>query len=236
MAALASLTPTQAQVLDYIAGPESRGRYNVINGGQTFSSYADHPRVRVPIRGGKDFSTAAGRYQMLGSTWDLEAKRLGLPDFSPENQDRAAWDLASRLYLGHTGRALDQDYQKGQVDWHALAPVWTSVVHDPAKPKPGETAAPASAPPVALPPFPGLTNTPEMEALLHPKGNPLEPGPSAQPAADAGAMSTLALQSLLPQHQFTPVDYDPWKLAPHLQPIEHDPFNPPGGAGDTNAQ
>lgn len=207
MAALASLTPTQHQLLDYIAGPESAGRYNVINGGQVFHDYKDHPRVKVPLRGG-NYSTAAGRYQMLGSTWDYAKRSLGLADFSPENQDRAALWLADQLYSRHTKRSLESDFASGSVDWKALAPVWTSVVHDPAKPKPGESPAPQ---PVTRPldKFPGLVNTPEMNA---------------------------ALQALAPQHQFTPIDYDPWKLAPHLEPIHHDPFNPPGGTGDSNAQ
>lgn len=63
-----------------------------------FDSFADHPRVRTYekydgqfIRNGKiDFTTAAGAYQIVASTWDPIAKHLGLPDFSPRNQDLAA--------------------------------------------------------------------------------------------------------------------------------------------------
>lgn len=56
-----------------------------------FPSYADHPRVRVQL--GKIVSTAAGRYQFLGSTWDALARKLELPDFSPESQDRGCIQL-----------------------------------------------------------------------------------------------------------------------------------------------
>jgi hypothetical protein len=45
---------------------ESDDGYNVIVGGQLFHSYIDHPRVRVQVKPGL-WSTAAGRYQLLGS-------------------------------------------------------------------------------------------------------------------------------------------------------------------------
>lgn len=64
--------------------------YNVILGGSTFSSYADHPRklVDLPRLGIK--STAAGRYQLLSRYWDAYRKQLGLKDFSPLSQDLVA--------------------------------------------------------------------------------------------------------------------------------------------------
>lgn len=94
-----------AALLDTIAGTESGGKYNVINGGATFSSYADHPRVT----GAGGTSTAAGKYQFVKGTWDRAAKALGLSDFSPANQDKAAWWLAQTDYQSHTGRDLLTD-------------------------------------------------------------------------------------------------------------------------------
>lgn len=68
-----------------------------------FDSFADHPRVKTYerydgqfIKNGKiDFTTAAGAYQIVMSTWDPLAKRWGLADFSPRNQDLAAVALVS---------------------------------------------------------------------------------------------------------------------------------------------
>lgn len=54
-------------------------------------SYADHPRLRVQL--GNIVSTAAGRYQFIAPTWDGLARKLTLPDFSPDSQDRACVQL-----------------------------------------------------------------------------------------------------------------------------------------------
>lgn len=101
-------TPTSASkqviaFLDVIAWTEGTDRnigdgartgYNIMFTGKTFSSFADHPRQF--IRSGGITSTAAGRYQFLNTTWDDIARKLGLKDFSPENQDKAAIQLIKR--------------------------------------------------------------------------------------------------------------------------------------------
>lgn len=64
--------------------------YNILVGGKTFSSFKDHPRVRVFLKGIKVYSTAAGRYQILEKTYDHYKKILNLSDFSPASQDYIA--------------------------------------------------------------------------------------------------------------------------------------------------
>lgn len=74
--------------------------YNILYGGGTFASYADHPNIRVPIGlagyEGK-YSTAAGAYQFLWKTWDNLRNRLALADFTPASQDAAAVGLLDEI-------------------------------------------------------------------------------------------------------------------------------------------
>jgi muramidase (phage lysozyme) len=90
-AANTSLSPRARAYLDMIAyaeGTSGPQGYNTIFGGSKFSSFADHPRRDIPY--GNTSSDAAGRYQFLSTTW----RGLGLPDFSPRNQDIGATMLA----------------------------------------------------------------------------------------------------------------------------------------------
>lgn len=92
-----------------ITATESGGKYNVLNGGETFTDMSDHPR-RVGAGG---TSTAAGKYQFVEATWDRAAAALNLPDFSPASQEKAAWWLAQQDYGARTGRNLDADLASG---------------------------------------------------------------------------------------------------------------------------
>jgi muramidase (phage lysozyme) len=90
-------TKEQKSMLDSIAFAEGtqnypNNGYNTMFTGKQFSGYKDHPRKIQRSNGYA--SDAAGRYQFLSTTWDSLAKRLGLKDFSPENQDKAAIELA----------------------------------------------------------------------------------------------------------------------------------------------
>lgn len=73
-------------------GTAGEAGYRTMFGGDTFTSFADHPRQRITrTMGGKAItSSAAGAYQFLSSTWDETARLMGLNDFSPASQDRAA--------------------------------------------------------------------------------------------------------------------------------------------------
>jgi hypothetical protein len=95
------MSPNLKAFLDMIAYSEGtdNGRqptknhgYDVLVGGELFTSYADHPRKLVNLRPGLA-STAAGRYQVLARYFDAYKKQLGLPDFSPESQDAIAIQL-----------------------------------------------------------------------------------------------------------------------------------------------
>lgn len=130
-----SLPPEARGLLDTIASTESAGRYNVRYGGasdKTFQSFADHPRVAEAITSGPDVgktSSAAGRYQFIAPTWDAQAKKLGLTDFSPANQDAAAWDLAQTEYKAKTGKDLLTTLKSGNTAdvLPALSGQWPSL-------------------------------------------------------------------------------------------------------------
>lgn len=64
--------------------------YDQIVGRTRFTSYADHPRVRVHLPRLGIYSTAAGRYQLLMRYFDAYSKKLGLTGFTPGVQDAIA--------------------------------------------------------------------------------------------------------------------------------------------------
>lgn len=121
--------------LNTIAGPESGGKYDSVYGGGKFTNFADHPRTTMPIMSGPNKgkkSSAAGKYQMLGTTWDRQKAKLKLPNFGPESQDAAAWDLAAHTYHRKTGRNLGADLQNADDDAikgivRTLSGTWTSL-------------------------------------------------------------------------------------------------------------
>lgn len=96
-----------AAFLTSIAACEG-ANYDTLFGGSTFASFADHPRIARSFtdRSGRTlWTSAAGRYQFLAispiptggftkvDTWDRLAKKLGLTDFTPASQDKAATEL-----------------------------------------------------------------------------------------------------------------------------------------------
>jgi muramidase (phage lysozyme) len=89
----------------------------------TIQDFREHPKVSGEWAGEKlsdamcrgaglkpgCISTAAGRYQIIAPTWRTVRDRMGLPDFSPASQDKAA------LYLIRKRGALDA-VQRGDVE------------------------------------------------------------------------------------------------------------------------
>jgi muramidase (phage lysozyme) len=88
----ASITKQQKAFLDMISvheGTSGPDGYRVMFTGKLFDNgFVDHPRQLQYANGIS--SDAAGRYQFLSTTWDACKQALGLPDFSPDSQDRAA--------------------------------------------------------------------------------------------------------------------------------------------------
>lgn len=89
-----------AALLRGISSAEGAG-YDSLYGGGTFSGYGEFPQW-AGRKGPTGLPThAAGRYQFEPGTWARAAKALGLKDFSPESQDKAALWLAQQTYKGN---------------------------------------------------------------------------------------------------------------------------------------
>lgn len=120
---------------DVIASTESGGknvRFTGRAGGASISDLSRHPHVLELIppgfaAAGKK-SSAAGRYQFVGTTWDAVAKKMGLRDFSDKSQDQAFGHTASGVYRAKTGRDLQADLIAGKTDLlvSALHGTWES--------------------------------------------------------------------------------------------------------------
>lgn len=120
-----SMKPHQRALLDTIAigDPDSKGYWEspgydrIVGSGGTFDDFSRHPG-KVGFVGPKGASTAAGRYQFTKTTWKGVVEKYNrenpddpITDFSPRNQDRAAYWLAKSDYRRRTGRDLDADLQ-----------------------------------------------------------------------------------------------------------------------------
>lgn len=110
------------------AGKGDNG-YNVLFGGGLFHGYTDHPRIRFYekkdefIRNGKkDYTTAAGRYQITATTFDRIRKKLGITDFSKESQDRIALEL-----IRERGALVDIDGGRLTVATEKVRRIWASL-------------------------------------------------------------------------------------------------------------
>jgi len=129
---MADLSPVARALLETIAGPESKGNYDILYGGGRLTDYSDHPREYVTIKSGPNEgkkSSAAGKYQFLASTWDAYAPKAGVSDFSPSSQDAVAWELAKDEYRRDTGRSLESDLEAGDLSRvpASLRNQWTSL-------------------------------------------------------------------------------------------------------------
>lgn len=91
-----NLMPNLAAFLDTIANSEGTTKYgkddgyDVLVGGNLFTSYKDHPNKVITLANLGIKSSAAGRYQILYKYWRHYKEVLMLNDFSPTNQDLVA--------------------------------------------------------------------------------------------------------------------------------------------------
>jgi muramidase (phage lysozyme) len=100
------LPRTVRAFMDTLAYSEgTKDNYNYIFTFVPFTSYADHPRK--VLCAGSLCSSAAGRYQFLGKTWDPLAADLALADFTPPSQEKACLELVRRA--GAYNLALKSD-------------------------------------------------------------------------------------------------------------------------------
>lgn len=115
--------------LDTVAYAEGTGEsYNYIFTHATFESYADHPRKRKCA--GKLCSDAAGRYQFLSRTWDGLAPELGLADFTPPSQEKAAVEIIRRAgaYANVSKSSVHENFTAALVK---LNGIWASLPGSP---------------------------------------------------------------------------------------------------------
>ncbi len=128
------LSPEARGLLQTIASHESHGYGDLYGGGQT-TDFSRHPGIRTVIASGPNAgqtTSAAGRYQFQAGTWAAEVAKLGLKDFSPASQDRAAWDDAQQVYFRKTGHDLSTDLRSNDPNVRAaigsaLHSEWTSL-------------------------------------------------------------------------------------------------------------
>jgi len=111
--------------------------YAVVFGyGKEITDFRDHPAITGEWRGERlpdamcrnagfspgCISTAAGAYQIIRPTWTTLRNRLGLPDFSPASQDRAAASLIESrgaLQDVYAGR-IESAVRKCRNEWASL--------------------------------------------------------------------------------------------------------------------
>jgi muramidase (phage lysozyme) len=210
--------PNVQKFLAYINIYEGSPKPNQLVGYKPFDSLADHPRKLVRFGKNKNqVSTAAGLYQFKSSTWDEQKKKLGLKDFSVENQQRAAIGLLKDV--GALDAIVKGDFeaakQKAKNRWTSLPgstlgketgqkprinPQAEAYLKD--RPETATTTAPA---PVKAAPAPVKAAPAADETIYSPDGIPLTsaPGPSpslskniTQGAKDFGSSTASTLDTL----------------------------------------
>lgn len=82
--------PNVQKFLAYINAYEGSPQANHTFGKREIASLEEHPNKPIRFTKKGDVTTAAGLFQIINKTWKEQKKKLGLDDFSPTNQERAA--------------------------------------------------------------------------------------------------------------------------------------------------
>jgi muramidase (phage lysozyme) len=107
-------------MIQYAEGTYGKDGYRKLYGGSLFNDLSKHPNTPTTKWG--ITSTAAGAYQILSKTWNELQAKLGLPDFSPLSQDKAAIELIRRrkaledVMAGRWAQAIE----KCKKEWASL--------------------------------------------------------------------------------------------------------------------
>jgi len=114
--------PMVQRFLDYINVYEGSPKENQTVGYHKFDDLSQHPNKRVKFNKRGDKSTAAGAYQLINRTWQDQAKKQGLTDFSLENQKRAAIGVLKET--GALDALMNGDIEKAK---QRAARAWASI-------------------------------------------------------------------------------------------------------------
>jgi murein DD-endopeptidase MepM/ murein hydrolase activator NlpD len=109
------------ETISQVEGTSGPDGYRTMFGGGKFQA----PPWRHPdtvVRSGGYASAAAGKYQFMPGTWANAAKALGLSDFSPANQDKAALWLAKGRGVNPSAQLTVADFEKLGREWAGLSP------------------------------------------------------------------------------------------------------------------
>lgn len=117
--------PNVRRYLDLIAYAEGvKHGYNTTFGNKRIEDLSYHPN-KVWGRTGDGATTATGRYQFLGSTWNGLAKEYGFQDFGERNQDLGAIALIAK-------KGALNDVMNGNIDSanRKLSKTWASLPYN----------------------------------------------------------------------------------------------------------
>ena len=112
-----------SNVISFGEGTQGNRGYTTQFTGTQFSDMSKHPaQLRT---GGGYTSDAAGKYQFLSTTFNPIQKKLGLPDFSAESQEKAGRYLTQQAGVDPDKIITSKDEFRGVMD--KIAPTWASM-------------------------------------------------------------------------------------------------------------